>query len=113
MRGPAMDGSITAKAAQEKEHGMPQDALAGLLGLMDVEAAPVRFENADPALQTPYRVGTAAAAALGACGVVAARLSATAQEISVDVRHAAASLRSYNYMKLDGPRPPSAVDRLT
>jgi crotonobetainyl-CoA:carnitine CoA-transferase CaiB-like acyl-CoA transferase len=92
---------------------MPQHALAGLLGLMGVEPAPVRFESAEPALQTPYRVGTAAAAALGACGIVAARLSGRAQEIAVDVRHAAASLRSYAYMKLDGPHPPAAIDKLT
>ena len=85
-------------------------ALAGLLGLMGVEPLPVRFENADPVLRTPYRMGTAAAAALGACGVVAARLSSKAQEIAVDVRHAAASLRSFNYMKLDGRRPPSAAE---
>ncbi|MSP03127.1 MAG: CoA transferase [Acetobacteraceae bacterium] len=58
----------------------------------------------DPILPTPFRVGVAGAATLAATGLAAADLwelrSGRKQSVSVDVRHATASLRSGHYMKL-------------
>jgi hypothetical protein len=99
---------------------MAQNALAGLaalLGWTHDEAMSVAVANADPVLRTRYRVGEAAAAALGACGIAANRLwmrrGGAHQALSVDLRHAAASLRSNRYLALEGPRPPDAMDKLT
>jgi crotonobetainyl-CoA:carnitine CoA-transferase CaiB-like acyl-CoA transferase len=60
----------------------------------------------DPILRTPFRIGEAASAALAATGLAAANLwelrTGRRQEIAVDTRQAAASLRSGHYMKLNG-----------
>ncbi|MGQ0652487.1 MAG: CoA transferase [Betaproteobacteria bacterium] len=69
------------------------------------------IENGDPVLPTPYRIATAAAAALAATGIAAARLwearGGRAQRVAVDARAAAVSLRSATYMRIDGkPLPP-------
>ncbi len=65
----------------------------------------------DPVLPTPYRVGTAGAAALAATGLAAARLWETrggrTQRVAVEVAAAAVSLRSAMYLRIDGrPLPP-------
>jgi crotonobetainyl-CoA:carnitine CoA-transferase CaiB-like acyl-CoA transferase len=73
--------------------------------------ASVRLENSDPVIKSRFRVGEAAAAALAA-GAVAAddilRLrngEGEPQQISVDQRIAAASLRGYKLIKVeDGPQ---------
>ncbi|HSE02305.1 MAG TPA: CoA transferase, partial [Burkholderiales bacterium] len=61
---------------------------------------------ADPILQTPFRIGEAASAALAATGLAAADLwelrTGRRQEIAVDTRQAAASLRSGRHLKLNG-----------
>ena len=59
---------------------------------------------------TPFRVGEAAAAGLGAVGLAVSDLwelrTGRRQQITVDTRQAAASLRSYRYMTLnDAPIP--------
>jgi crotonobetainyl-CoA:carnitine CoA-transferase CaiB-like acyl-CoA transferase len=100
---------------------MPRAALAGLAALAgwpDSEATAAVFRNADPVLRTRYRVGAAAAASLAAGAIAADRLRAARmdderQEVEVDLRHAAASLRSSLYLTLDGPKPPAARDTLT
>ena len=68
----------------------------------------VEFSGADPVLPIRYRVGTAGAAALGATGLAAARLSGRQQRISVDVRAAAISLRSARYLRINGKAPADA-----
>src|SRR5690349_1419953 len=95
---------------------MPQDALAGLAALAfwpRDELSRVSFENADPVLRSRFRLGSAGAAALAACGIAAARLHGSRQDIAVDVRHAAASLRSGHYLRLDGPAPADPIERVT
>ena len=72
---------------------------------------PVEITGADPVLPTPYRIGDAGAAALGAFGAAAAHLGEQRglprQRVSVDLRHAALSLRSARYLRIDGePLPP-------
>ena len=90
---------------------MPQAALRELLGIAGMEGE-AEIRGADPALKTPYRVGTAGAAALAATGIAAAELwklrRGRAQRVAVDLPAAAASLKSGAYLRIDG-KPPSAI----
>jgi crotonobetainyl-CoA:carnitine CoA-transferase CaiB-like acyl-CoA transferase len=90
---------------------MPQAALRELLGIAGIEGE-AEIRGADPALKTPYRVGTAGAAALAATGIAAAELwtlrGGRGQRVAVDLGAAAASLKSTAYLKIDG-RPPKAL----
>ena len=87
---------------------MPLAALRTILpaaGLPATAADAVTFTSGtDPVLPTPFRIGEACAATLAATGVAAADLWAIRtgrrQSVSVDFRHATASLRSGHYMKL-------------
>lgn len=62
--------------------------------------------GADPILPTSFRIGETATATLAALGLAISDLWALRtgrpQEIAIDARRATASLRSGNYMKLDG-----------
>lgn len=79
--------------------------------------APVRVTGADPVFPTPFLVGMAGAAALGALGAAVSRLWALrtgrGQDISIRVRDAAASLRSATYLEIDGKKPESLWDPWT
>jgi crotonobetainyl-CoA:carnitine CoA-transferase CaiB-like acyl-CoA transferase len=79
-------------------------ALAGL----DPAASPVELTGADPVFPTRYRIGTAGAAVLAAVGLAASELWALRtgrrQRVAVDVRAAAASLRSTAYLRLNGEK---------
>jgi len=95
---------------QAKAEGMTEakDALRTILpiaGWSDGEAASVAFTGGtDPVLPTPFRIGTAGAATIAASGLAAAELwrarTGRPQQVTVDLRRAAASLRSGHYMKL-------------
>jgi crotonobetainyl-CoA:carnitine CoA-transferase CaiB-like acyl-CoA transferase len=95
---------------------MPQAALRELLVLGNLEGE-ARIEGADPVLRTPYRVGTAGAAALAAVGLAAAALwrlrTGRSQAVGVDLRAAAASLKSGAYLRLDGKPPPAPWDPMS
>jgi crotonobetainyl-CoA:carnitine CoA-transferase CaiB-like acyl-CoA transferase len=86
----------------------PSEALRTILpaaGWSEGQAAEVEFTGgADPVLPTPFRIGTAGAATIAAAGLAAAQLwqarSGRRQRVTVDLRQAAASLRSGHYMKL-------------
>ena len=75
-------------------------------GLPTAAAEAVTIAGADPVFPTPYRVGTAGAAALAATGVVASELwrlrTGRGQRVSVDVRQAAAYLRGERYLAING-----------
>ena len=62
----------------------------------------------DPILPTPFRIGDTAAASLAAVGLAVSDLwelrTGRRQEIAVNARRATASLRSSQYLKLDGER---------
>ena len=64
--------------------------------------------GADPILPTPFRISEASSAALAAVGLAASDLwylrTGRHQNISIDVRQTTASLRSLNYLKVDGVR---------
>src|SRR5215475_6841503 len=71
------------------------------------EPGEVTFVGADPVLSTRFKIGETCAAALGAVGVAVSdlweRKTGRRQKISVDVRHAAAGLRSAHYLQRPGP----------
>jgi crotonobetainyl-CoA:carnitine CoA-transferase CaiB-like acyl-CoA transferase len=87
---------------------MPHQALNTILpiaGWSEDEAGAVTFTGGDdPVLPTPFRIGTAGAATLAATGLAASRLwearTGRRQQVRVDLRQAAASLRSGHYMRL-------------
>jgi crotonobetainyl-CoA:carnitine CoA-transferase CaiB-like acyl-CoA transferase len=87
---------------------MAHDALRTLFpvaGWPEERARTVEITGgADPVLPTPFRIGTAGAATIAASGLAAAELwrirTGRRQQVTVDVRQAAASLRSGHYMKL-------------
>jgi len=95
---------------------MPQAALRELLALGQLEGD-AQIAGADPVLRTPYRVGTAGAASLAAVGLAAAELWALRtgrrQAVAVDLRAAAASLRSGYYLRIDGKAPPAPWDPMS
>ena len=82
--------------------------LLALTSLQETPGAAVEFSGADPVFPTPYLVGTAGAAALGALGLAASRLwhlrTGRTQGVKVCARAAAASLRSAMYLTLDGKK---------
>ena len=85
----------------------PTQALRTILpiaGWSDGQAAVAFTGGADPVLPTPFRIGTAGAATIAASGLAAAALwelrTGRRQQVTVDVRQAAASLRSGHYMQL-------------
>ena len=98
---------------------MPLAALREILAAagLDAPAQPPKISGADPVFPTRYRVGTAGAAALAALGVGVSRLGELrglgAQEVQVDLRAAAASLRSSRYMRIDSNPPPPVWDPLS
>jgi crotonobetainyl-CoA:carnitine CoA-transferase CaiB-like acyl-CoA transferase len=63
---------------------------------------------ADPVLPTPFRITEASTATLAAVGLAVSDLwelrTGRRQQISIDTRRATASLRSGNYLKLNGER---------
>jgi len=86
-------------------------------GLPQSLAGDVRFSGADPVFPTPYRIGTAGAAALAAVGLAVSDLwflkTERRQKVAVDVRAAAASLRSARYLRIGGKPPPNPWDPLS
>jgi crotonobetainyl-CoA:carnitine CoA-transferase CaiB-like acyl-CoA transferase len=91
---------------------MPDAALRELLAAAQIEPTdwPL-IAGADPVLPTPYRIGAAGAAALGAFGTAVARFGELRglppQRVAVDLRAAALSLRSARYLRINGePLPP-------
>jgi crotonobetainyl-CoA:carnitine CoA-transferase CaiB-like acyl-CoA transferase len=87
------------------------------VGLSPAAAARVHLTGDDPVFPTRYRIGAAGAAAIAATGLAAAQLwelgTGRSQEVQVNVRAAAAALRSARYMKLVGPAQPDPIDPLT
>jgi crotonobetainyl-CoA:carnitine CoA-transferase CaiB-like acyl-CoA transferase len=85
-------------------------ALAEVLAAGGLEAKQKpSIRGSDPVLPIPYRVGTAASAALAALGLAVSRIwelrGGAPQPVSVDLRAAVASLRSTRYMRINGETP--------
>ena len=89
---------------------MFDDTLSSILSTVGWEAkgtAGVEIVGgSDPVLPTPFRIGEAAAASLAATGIAVSDLwhlrEGRQQDVRVDVRRATASLRSGNYVLLNG-----------
>ena len=96
---------------------MTNEALSTVLstvGLDPKRTAAVEFSGgSDPILPTPFRIGETAAASLAAVGIAVSDLwrlkTGRGQDIGVDARRAAASLRSGKYLAMDGA--PVAAER--
>ena len=86
------------------------DALRTILpvaGLAEDRARAVEITGGgDPVLPTPFRIAECAAAALAATGLAVSDLwelrAGRKQGVAVDLRHATASLRSGNYLQVNG-----------
>ncbi len=92
-----------------------RNALRELISAAYMKGTPaqeVAFAGDDPVFPTPYLVGTAGAAALGAVGLAVADLwrlkTGRLQDVTLDVRAAAAAMRSARYLRIDG-RPPKEL----
>src|SRR5919199_2136689 len=81
----------------------------GLVASPEVEATVV---GQDPVFGYRFPVGEAAAVALAACGVAVSGLweskGGRPQRVRVDVRHAAASLHSRAFLRVDGGPAPNS-----
>jgi crotonobetainyl-CoA:carnitine CoA-transferase CaiB-like acyl-CoA transferase len=90
-------------------HRTAVERAAALAGLHLAPNTDITVVGADPVLPTPFHLGEGAATAIALVGQEAARIwrqrSGRAQSLSVDVRHAAATLRSYVHLTVDGSSP--------
>lgn len=94
------------------------EQVAKLAGLELAPETDLEIEGDDPVLETPFHLGEGAATALGLVGQEANRTwqmrGGRAQSLRVNMRHAAASLRSYVHLQLDGaPLPERAGNPVT
>ncbi|WP_322055442.1 CoA transferase [Paraburkholderia bannensis] len=82
--------------------GHDATSASAALDLIDVQGD-------DPGLPSVFRIGTLAAASIGAAGLAAARFHALRggpdQRVSIDVRRALAAFRSERYLSVDGGAP--------
>src|SRR6516164_2923461 len=92
--------------------------LLALTSLPEAAAETCRIVGADPVLPTPFRIGTAGAAAIAAAAIAAnelwaARTQRPRQAIAIDLHHTVAALRSPRYLRIDGMAPKEPFDRLS
>lgn len=97
----------------------PRDILADLWTLGGGDPAALEFialTGAEPILPSSFRVGVAAQVTVAAAGLVAAEIwrarSGEAQNVSVDMLHAAIECRSERYLRIDNNPPPPAWDAI-
>ena len=85
--------------------GLPGDALGWL-----------RLTGQDPVLPSSFAVGAAAQSSIAAAGLAAACLlrarGGPAQQVAVDMRHAAQEFRSERLLRVSGAPPPEPWDRI-
>jgi crotonobetainyl-CoA:carnitine CoA-transferase CaiB-like acyl-CoA transferase len=97
---PPVDDAARALDRVWRDAAMPADALPWLA-----------LSGTEPALPSSFRVGTIAQASIGLAALAAAALwrqrTGRAQQVAVDMRHAAVEFRSERYVAIDGaPAPP-------
>lgn len=104
-------------------HKAPPDATSTLAALWRLSGQDnralerVRLSGQEPALPSSFAVGTAAQASIAVSALAAAELhrqrTGSAQEIDVDMRHAAIEFRAEQYLRVNGAPAPEFRDRLT
>src|SRR5215475_12971871 len=76
----------------------------------------VRLTGEEPQLPSSFRVAVAGQVCVAAAGLAAAEIwklrSGEAQDVSVDMRHAAAECRSERYLRVDDKPPPPVWDAI-
>ncbi|MFF5113496.1 CoA transferase [Streptosporangium sp. NPDC000509] len=85
---------------------MVEERIRELAAEVGVELPPVRVSGDDPVLPSVFRVGTAAAVAVGAATGAAAALRGGGSRAAVDVREAAIAFLDERHFRIDG----AAVD---
>ncbi len=74
----------------------------------------IQIEGSDPVLPSPFKIGEAAAATIGATALAAAELwrlrTGRAQQIRLDTRAAAIAFRSERHLRINGAPPPPLWD---
>jgi crotonobetainyl-CoA:carnitine CoA-transferase CaiB-like acyl-CoA transferase len=97
----------------------PMRILAALwqgTGLPETALGRVRLIGEEPALPSSFRVGAAAQASIAAAALAAAeawrRRTGQAQEVTVEMRHAALEFRSEHYLLRDGVPPGAYRDSI-
>ena len=97
----------------------PRDILADLWSSVGGDAAAlgrVTLTGEEPQLPSSFRVAAAAQASIAAAAMAAAEIwklrSGQAQDIAVDMRHAAVECRSERYLRVDGKPPGPAWDAI-
>ena len=79
------------------------------IGGDEAALARAHVTGSDPVLPSNFRIGSAAAAAIGSSSLAAADVFAARtgreQEMTVDTRHAAVAFRSEQHVRVDGARP--------
>mgnify|MGYP001618458573 CR=1 FL=1 len=108
--------AVSIGASRMTTHTSLQELLA-LAGSFETRGGDVEFIGNDPVFPTPYLVGAAGAAALGAVGLAVSHLwflrKKRNQQVKIDVRAAAAAMRSARYLKIDGKAPKEIWDPLS
>src|SRR5258708_863427 len=94
---------------------MTTAALLELLSIAGLDARGIAIAGADPVVPTPFGMGGAGAAAIAAAATAAGELwsdrsGGPRQAIGVDLRHAAAALRSARYLRVAGAPPKEPFD---
>jgi crotonobetainyl-CoA:carnitine CoA-transferase CaiB-like acyl-CoA transferase len=74
----------------------------------------IEIECSDPVLPSPFKIGEAAAATIGAAALAAAELwrlrTGRTQQVRLDTRAAAIAFRSERHLRIDGAPPPPLWD---
>ena len=85
-------------------------------GLPDDAPGWLHLTGQDPVLPSSFAVGAAAQASIAAAGLAAATLhrqrGGPAQQVAVDMRHAAQEFRSERLLRVNGAPPPEPWDRI-
>src|SRR4051794_23682110 len=97
----------------------PREILAGLwtsAGGDSTALARVTLTGEEPQLPSSFRVAAAAQVSIAAAAMAAANIwelrSGQAQDLAVDMRHAAVECRSERYLRVDGKPPGPAWDAI-
>ncbi len=77
----------------------------------------IQLTGTEPVLPSSFAVGTAAQVSIGASALAAAELwrlrTGRAQQVRVEMRHAAIDFRSERYLQVDGQPAPEHLDKIT